>query len=296
MGICSLRDLLYTLPNRYEDRTAATPIEDAPDGPVLLSGVIGQPPKLNRFNGMTRVSAILQDDTGRIPLTWFNQPWMKEQLPAGKQMMLYGRITTHNGFRSMTSAEVVKELCIRPVYRQIRGFQPKSFRNLMEEALAHVDELSDPLPEYVLQLHGLVPLATALRQAHFPDDMMSLKEARRRLAFEQMLLYFAVLGSRQGQKQPGQAIEICDGADERFWSALPFPATGAQRRVLRDIIGDLGKDKAMSRLVQGDVGCGKTAIAFGSIALCCQAGFQCAMMAPTEILAQQHYESARTML
>lgn len=141
-----------------------------------------------------------------------------------------------------------------------------------------------------------MPLDEALRQAHFPESMAQLKEARRRLAFEQMLMYFALLGSRRSRKQQAAPIPVPTDGAASFWKALPFPPTAAQRRVLDEIIGDLRGGTAMSRLVQGDVGCGKTALAFGSIALCCGQGFQCAMMAPTEILAQQHYESAKAML
>ena len=296
VGICSLRDLLYALPLRYEDRTTPLPCAEAPEGPALLKGTVCEAPKLNRFKGLTRVSAKLRDDSGTIPLVWFNQPWVTQQLTQGQSVMLYGRVTVHNGFRSLNSGVIVTEPAIEPVYKPVAGFQPKSFRKLMETALAHAEELADPLPEEVLQLHGLPPLTEALRQAHFPESVEQLQRARRRLAFEQMLMYFALLSGMGSSRPAGYPMEIPEDAAERFFATLPFPPTGAQRRVLNEVLEDLRKDTAMSRLVQGDVGCGKTALAFGAIYAACGAGFQCAMMAPTEILAQQHCQSAREML
>ena len=126
--------------------------------------------------------------------------------------------------------------------------------------------------------------------------MDNLRIARRRLAFEQMLMYQAALGMLRGRTESGFAMSIAPDAPEAFWRVMPFTPTGAQRRVLAEIADDLRRDRAMSRLVQGDVGCGKTALAFGAIAMVCGAGYQAAMMAPTEILARQHYESARAML
>ena len=154
----------------------------------------------------------------------------------------------------------------------------------------------ETLPSSLRLRHGLCELNFAIRQAHFPDSFESLRTARRRLAFEQMLMYQAALGLMRSGGAPGYAIPIPDDAEERFWASLPFSPTGAQRRVRSQIVADQRRDRALSRLVQGDVGCGKTALAFGAIALCCHEGYQCAMMAPTEILARQHYETARAML
>ena len=262
VGVCSLRDLLYFLPQRYEDRTHPIPCADANGGEVLVMGVVQDAPKLSRFNGLTRVTAYLWDDSGKLPLVWYNQPWMMQNLPVGQTIMLFGRMGQSRGKPVLQNAQRVTEPCILPVYRAVMGIPAKSF----------------------------------IRQAHFPLNVENLRLARRRLAFEQMLMYQAALGLLRGHKADGTALPIPPDAPEKFWQTLPFPPTGAQKRVLEEIAADLRCDRAMSRLVQGDVGCGKTALAFVAIAMTCACGYQAAMMAPTEILARQHYESAKAML
>ncbi|MBQ7139844.1 MAG: ATP-dependent DNA helicase RecG [Clostridia bacterium] len=296
VGITSLRDLLYTLPVRYEDRTQIVPCKEA-RGEVLVMGVVHESPKYSRFNGLVRVTASLHDDSGRLSLVWYNQPWMMQQLPVGEAIMLYGRVVEKNGRRVLQNAAVVTEKSIQPVYRAIKGIPAKSFRAMMEQALTQVDDTCpETLPNSLRLRHGLCELNFALREAHFPANFENLKLARRRLAFEQMLMYQAALGLMRHHKEDGMPIPLADDATEAFWQTMPFTPTGAQKRVLEEVASDLRRNRAMSRLIQGDVGCGKTALAFGAIAMTCKAGFQAAMMAPTEILARQHYESAKTML
>ena len=297
MGIVSLRDLLFCLPVRYEDRTQVVPCREAQEGPVLVQGTLQDEPKLSRFNGLTRVTASLRDESGKLSMAWYNQPWMMQQLPVGQTLMLYGRVVVKQGRRVLQNPQLVQEPSIQPVYRAFRGIPAKTFRQLMETALSQVDDCCpETLPRSLRLRHGLCELNYALRQAHFPDSLEALKLARRRLAFEQMLMYQAALGLMRGHMENGIPLSIPEDAAERFWRSLPFQPTGAQRRVLDEVIGDLRRKRAMSRLIQGDVGCGKTALAFGAIAVVVQTGHQCAMMAPTEILARQHYESARALL
>lgn len=297
VGIGSLRDLLYRLPVRYEDRTHPTPVAELQPGPAMVSGIVAEPPKLNRFGGLTRVTAQLRDGTGRLSLAWFNQPWVMQQLPVGEPVMLYGTVTDKNGRRSFLNAITVTEPCIMPVYRAVAGIPAKSYRTMVRQALDAVDECCpETLPSALRMRHGLCEMNYAIRQAHFPDSAEDLRIARRRISFEQMLLFQAALSDARDTVAPGFPLKIPEDAADRFWQSLPFRPTGAQKRVLDEIAADLRRDRAMSRLVQGDVGCGKTALAFGAIALTCGCGYQCAMMAPTEILAAQHYESARKML
>ncbi len=297
VGIVSLRDLLYCLPVRYEDRTKITPCAEARGGEVMVMGVIAQPPKLSRFSGLIRVTATLEDATGKLPLVWYNQPWMMQQLPVGQSIMLFGRIGISRNRPVLQNGQRVSEPSVQPVYRAVKGIPAKSFRAMMEQALEQVDDCCpETLPQDLRLRHGLCELNFALREAHFPANVDNLKLARRRLAFEQMLMYQAALGLMRRQKEDGIPLPLSADAAEKFWRTLPFPPTGAQRRVLNEIASDLTRSRAMSRLVQGDVGCGKTALAFGAIAMTCGAGFQAAMMAPTEILARQHYESAKAML
>ena len=297
MGIVSLRDLLCYLPVRYEDRTHFTPCREARGGEVLVMGEVRDAPKLNHFAGLTRVTATLHDESGRLPMVWYNQPWVCQQLPVGEPVMLYGRVVEKNGRRALQNPQRVMEPSIQPVYRAVKGIPAKTFREMMQTALTQVDDCCpETLPCSLRLRYGLCERNFAIRQAHFPDSVDSLRKARRRLAFEQMLMYQAALSMLRGQKENGFALPIGMDAPEQYWRAMPFSPTGAQRRVLSEIAADLRKDRAMSRLVQGDVGCGKTALAFGAIAMVCGAGYQAAMMAPTEILARQHYESACAML
>lgn len=297
MGICSLRDLLYHLPIRYEDQTTVTPCAAAQAGTtVLLEGRISAPPKINRFKGISRVNAALADATGSLPLSWYNQPWMMQQLKAGQPLMLYGRIGDAAGRRVMQNPRVVTEKGIKPVYGALKDYPPKSFHSLMMQAVKYAAEVQETLPETLCVRHGVTPLAFALKHAHLPQDMDALKAARRRLAFEQLLLYMTAVQSSRSAEQQAEPIPSTEAELQAWWSGCGFAPTLAQQRVLREIAEDLRKPVAMSRLVQGDVGCGKTAIAFGAMALCVRAGFQAAMMAPTDILARQHFENAKALL
>ena len=297
VGIVSLRDLLYCLPVRYEDRTRITPCAQATGGEVMVMGVVNEAPKLSRYNGLTRVTATLTDDSGKLLLVWYNQPWVMQQLPVGQSVMLFGRIGISRNRPVMQNGQRVSDPSIQPVYRAVKGIPAKSFRMMMEQALEQVDDCCpETLPNGLRLRHSLCELNFALREAHFPANLENLKAARRRLAFEQMLMYQAALGLMRNHKEDGMPLQLAEDAPEAFWRTMPFPPTGAQRRVLKEIADDLRGTRAMSRLVQGDVGCGKTALAFGAIAMTCKAGYQAAMMAPTEILARQHYESAKAML
>ena len=297
VGICSLRDLLYCLPVRYEDRTQVTPCALARAGEVMVMGVVADTPKLSRFIGLTRVTASIRDESGRLSLAWYNQPWVCQQLPVGECIMLFGRVTEKNGRRVLQNGVQVKEPSIQPVYKAVKGIPAKTFRDMMLTALTQVDDCCpESLPRALRIRHGLCELNYAIRQAHFPDSLEDLKRARRRLAFEQMLMYQAALGLMRHHREDGFPMPLPEDAPEQFWQRMPFPPTGAQQRVLAEIAADMRRERAMSRLVQGDVGCGKTALAFGAIAMACGAGYQAAMMAPTEILARQHYASAKAML
>ena len=210
VGIVSLRDLLYTLPVRYEDRTQVVPCAEA-RGEVLVMGVVQDAPKFSRFNGLSRVTASLRDDSGRLSLAWYNQPWMMQQLPVGEPVMLFGRIGEKNGRRVLQNASLVKEPSIQPVYRAIKGIPAKSFRAMMEQALEQVDDTCpETLPNALRLRHGLCELNFALREAHFPANFENLKMARRRLAFEQMLMYQAALGLMRHRREDGMSIPLAE--------------------------------------------------------------------------------------
>ena len=297
VGIFSLRDLLFTLPARYEDLDAVVPCASRREGMTLVCGVIPEKPRYSAFRGITRVSATIHDESGQLPVCWYNEPWMMKQLPVGEPVRLLGRVTLKESRAVMNNPRIVTETGLQPVYRTVKGFPPKSFRKLIRSALEQVDTCCpETLPEAFRRERQLCGLSFALRQAHFPETPENLAKARRRLSFERILMYLLYVSMAGAHRPASWAFSGCAVRCDDFWGRLPFAPTAAQRRVLEEIAGDLEKQTAMRRLVQGDVGCGKTAVAFGAIFLAVSTGFQACMMAPTEILARQHYDSARALL
>ena len=297
MGIVSLRDLLFTLPVRYEDHHTLSPCSVKTPGNVLVSGVFSENLKSAYFHGISRLTGTITDGSGKLPVCWFNEPWMAKQIIPGENIRLYGRLNIKNGRRVLQNPRIVTDNGWIPVYRAIKGFPAKSFRKLIEEALCHLEDCCpETLPASFRIQNHLCELNFALREAHFPGSMMNLEIARRRLAFERILiylLYVSIAGKTRCESHP---FSFPPDTADTYWKSLPFEATRSQRRVLEDISADLRGTQAMARLVQGDVGSGKTAVAFGAMYIAWKAGFQSSMMAPTEILASQHYLNACEVL
>ena len=298
MGIFSLRDLLYMLPIRYEDHSAVSPCATKKEGYVVVSGTVLQAPKLSVFHGLRKVTVTIADETGKMPVCWYNMPWLAGEIHEGQTVRLCGRLSLRNNRRVLQNPRFVgADEGLVPVYRSVKGFPAKSFRNLIHTALDKVDDCCpETLPESFRIQNHLCELNYAIRQAHFPCDQNALLLARRRLAFERILLYLVYVSCAGSGKQRGFPFSVTSDSTEIYWQAMPFTPTGAQRRVLSEIAADLCRETAMSRLIQGDVGCGKTAVAFGALWLAFKAGYQASMMVPTEILAVQHYENAVRML
>ena len=298
MGVFSLRDLLFMLPSRYEDYSRVSPCSAREPGMILVSGIIDREPRLAVFHGLKKVTTALRDESGKMPLCWFNQPWMKNNLHQGDEVRLYGRLTVRNNLRVLQNPKIIEPgIRIRPVYKSPKGLPAKSLQKLILTALQYTDEYCpETLPADFRMKWKLCALSYALRQIHCPDDLESLAIAARRINFERTLIYLLYVTMSRGRKEAAEPLRIRPDETEQFWRQMPFPPTAAQKRVLNEIAEDLQKNESMSRLVQGDVGCGKTAVAFGAIRLAQQAGFQACMMAPTEILATQHYLNAREIL
>ncbi len=297
VGIVSLRDLLFTLPLRYEDHHTLSLCSAKTAGVILVSGVFSENLKSSFFHGLSRVTGTIADSSGKLSVCWFNEPWIAKQIMPGKPVRLYGRLNIRNGRRILQNPKIVTDDGWIPVYRAMKGFPAKSFRNLIREALQHLDDCCpETLPRSFRIENRLCELNFALREAHFPSSMINLEIARRRLAFERVLIYLLYVSAAGKTRNRAKPMEIPAGCAENFWSSLPFEPTGSQRKVLQDVGEDMKSSQAMARLVQGDVGSGKTAVAFGAVCMAHAAGFQSTMMAPTEILAAQHYENARRIL
>ena len=297
VGISSLRDLLYFFPVRYEDHLNCRTVSEAVAGGCMLEGMICEKPKVSYFHGMSRVTARLQDATGKIATVWFNQPWVIHQLPVEQKILLYGNIQIKNGTRSFVNPRLISRRELAPVYKKIAGIPGKMLQEMIRDQLEHVNEIiQETLPESLRRRYDLIPLGEAIQLIHFPGNDRNLGKARRRLDFEKMLIYLTAVAQFRSRPQDGWTLNFRAEDVNDYWQSLHFLPTNAQRRVLLEIASDMKKNQPMARLIQGDVGCGKTAIAFGAIFLACRSGFQCAMMAPTEILARQHYQNALTTL
>ncbi len=221
---------------------------------------------------------------------------MLKNLPTGKAILFYARIgRTKDGTVMALNPMLVEEAGIQPVYRPIEKLPPKTMRSLIAAALS-AGRFEDALPETFRNRYNLCPRQIALRQAHFPASQEALAEARRRLAFEELVLFQTHVQTLRGAGAQGIRILSEPEAAQVFFASLPFPPTGAQSRVLEEIRLDMAGEAPMARLVQGDVGSGKTAIALGALYLAAKAGYQGALMAPTEVLATQHYRTALRIL
>ena len=297
-GIFSLRDLLSFLPKGYKDVSELTPIgELRPGEAAAVRARVKTGPRLSRYRGLTSVTATLEDDTGHVPCVWYNQPWMMNQLAFEGKRIFYGRAEVKNKRLTLLNPTREEAQRITPIYRPLPGIPGKVMRDIMAAALVQVEDCCpETLPRGLRLRYALCEKNFAIREAHFPGSRENLALARRRLSFEDALFYQAAMGLLRGRKEAGVIVPATGEMAEKYWKALPFAPTGAQKKALLEIIRDLDGITPMSRLVQGDVGCGKTAIAFGALAVTAWCGFQGALMAPTEILARQHLESARDIL
>ena len=298
MGIFSLRDLLYTLPVRYEDHGTVSPCSTGREGLILVSGTVSTAPKSTIYHGLRKTTVTISDESGKMPVCWYNMPWIANEIHTGQTLRLYGRLTVKNGRRTLQNPKfALPGEGLVPVYRPIKGFPARSFLKLIRTALEKIDDCCpETLPDDFRLHHHLCELNYAIRQAHFPDNLNALQLARRRLSFERILLYLVYVTIARSSKQPGFPFTFSNEKMDAYWNSLPFEATEAQKKVLNEIAYDLQKNTAMSRLIQGDVGSGKTAVAFGAVYLTYISGYQSSMMAPTEILAAQHYENALKIL
>ncbi|MEA4897264.1 MAG: ATP-dependent DNA helicase RecG [Eubacteriales bacterium] len=297
-GIDTVRRLLLRLPVDYRDLSEVRPLANLSAGDVAAVEVwIHGAVSARYYKGLHITRARVTDGSDVMPAVWFNQPWLKGKLNKDEPLLLYGRVEAKGGGLQLTSPSFEREKALIPVYAQVAGVPANVLRDAVRAALGLCEgQWPDELPESLRFRHGLCERNFAMREAHIPTGREALIAARRRLAFEELLLYQVALGLMRGGRGAGVAVDCADAWLDEYWAANPFPPTGAQQRVLGEVARDLRAPQAMARLVQGDVGSGKTAIALGALYLVARAGFQGALMAPTEVLAQQHYESAKALL
>ena len=306
LGIETVRDMIWHLPARHEDYSELRTIDKLEPGEqVTVIANLWEIRERKLSMKRTMVQGILADGTGTLHATWWNK-WITKQLTPNTQMRFSGKVGLYMGQKTLdnpTFEELDEERVatgrIAPVYPLTESVSNKRLRDWIKQALdGAVSDVADPLPESVLESHELVDIQTALEQMHFPDDQESLAEARRRLGFEEF--FYVQLGAMQRRRElrqtPAPPVENSEAAVEQFLEALPFDLTGAQDRVLGEILRDVARSVPMTRLVQGDVGSGKTAVAAGAMFAAAASGMQSAMLAPTQILAEQHHRSLDGML
>ena len=306
LHISTLQDALETYPRDYEDRTQLTRIADIEaEDKYAVRAVLGTEPRVSRIRkGMTLVKCTIFDESGSLGVTWFNQPYAAAQLRVGQEYLFYGRVQGFGRGRQMVSpqAEKVAESDphpgrIVPVYPLTAGLTQRDMARVTEAALDAVPgDCPDPLPELLRVKYRLPDAADALSAIHRPKNRGEVDEARRRMVFEELFLLCCGLQQLKERRRADSGIRFDSSRLDEFFAALPFSPTGAQRRAIGEIAADCASGRPMNRLVQGDVGSGKTVVAAALCALAAQNGWQAAFMAPTEILAAQHAETLTPML
>jgi len=308
LGIHTLRDLLYYFPRRYVDYSQLKPINRLWYGEeVTVIGTIREVTvRAVRGGQMQLVEAVLSDGSGALRLTWFNQQGPARRLRPGMQIAVAGKIDQYMGRLVMNSPEwepldqqQLNTNRIVPVYSLTAQITQRWLRRQINQVVTYwAPRLADYLPESIRRNAGLVDLSTALIQMHFPDSWEQLKAARHRLSFDEIfLLQLGLLRQKRAwQERPGRAFETPQEWLTAQIERLPFPLTAAQQRALDDVRADLASGRPMNRLLQGDVGSGKTVVAAMAIAMVTRHGAQAALMAPTGILAEQHYQSMLRLL
>jgi ATP-dependent DNA helicase RecG len=319
LGLRTVEDALYYLPVRHEDRSRLTPIRSlAPNDVTTISGTIRAISPPPRGRPRVPLSVLLGDGTGFLPCVWFGQAYLERVFQRGQRLIVHGKAQRYQSGplqMHVKDYEIVEDETgetpsdpadeslhtgrFVPVYGLTRGLTARPMRRLMKRLVdGYVDGLEDPLPESLRARHRLGPLSEALRGGHFPKTDDDFVAARRRLVYDEFLLLqlgLAIRRHRQG-RLPGLAMNPPGALARRLLASLPFALTPAQERVWRDIRTDMAEPYPMNRLLQGDVGSGKTIVAGLAILTAVEAGFQTALMAPTEILAEQHLMTLTTLL
>ncbi|HEY2300972.1 MAG TPA: ATP-dependent DNA helicase RecG [Acidimicrobiales bacterium] len=306
VGIRTVLDLLTTYPRRYIDRSAQAAIGDLGEGEeATIVATVKRVQSRRTRQGRTMVQVDVSDGASYLRCTFFNQPWRARQLSAGTDVVVFGKLERYKGVRQMTNpvVDLVGDRTGRivPIYPQSdkAGLSTWELADWIAEALKRAGELVDPLPAEWRRDLRLQDRTWAMEQIHGPESMATAQMARRRLAFDELLrLQMILVMTKRAVERESRGIRhlIDGGLVAQFRDRLPFPLTGAQQRAIDEIQGDLAGPHPMHRLLQGDVGSGKTIVAVATLLTGVQGGFQGALMAPTEVLAEQHHLGIKALL
>jgi ATP-dependent DNA helicase RecG len=312
LGILSVADALQHFPYRHYDFSQTVPISQLQiDQEQTVHGVVNQAREVRMGRGgrMRSTEATVSDESGdSIRVTWFNQPFIAKLLSVGMPIALAGKVTVFRRRPTFQNPEFERlELNsdgthtgrLVPVYPLTQGLPQRSLRGVIANLLERYgDRIEDPLPAAIRERHGILPLVDAIRQIHYPDSRAGLEEARRRIAFDELLaIQVGVQTRKQEWQASGDAPVVTDHTlADGFLETLPFQLTGAQRRVLAEVRSDMARTVPMARLLEGDVGSGKTVVALAAMLDLIDDGYQAVLMAPTEVLAEQHFRTLCKLL
>lgn len=307
LGIQTVRDLVFHFPFRHEDFTQTVPIAKAKIGQqvTIVAKVTDIRQRRSFRKRLAMAEAKLVDSSGQLTAVWFNQPYLAQVLPTGLTCRFAGKVTkTKLGLRLVNplyqagaEADSPHAVPLVPIYSLPAGLSQYVMRRLMHACRPVMEKAEDHLPANLIKEHKLMPLSRALVNIHFPEKKDELRQARRRLAFDEMLRLQLTVGRlrRERQARAAPAVAFDEASTKSFVEGLPFKLTDDQRRAAWEILQDMGRPQPMHRLLDGDVGAGKTVVAAIAMINAARAGFQSALMAPTEILAKQHFETLKKM-
>jgi len=300
LNIFTLQDLICHFPRGYEDRTRLVPIEKLqPDVPACFKAMVMNTPRTSHIRkGLDLTRVQVADHSGRLNLTFFNNRFVSENLQYGQEYIFYGTVSgdfigysmTNPVFEALDSPAVTTRR-ILPIYPLTAGLNNAALLRAIRQALSICDPPPEIIPESVRAQHGILPADRAYQAIHEPDSMEEAEQAKKRLIFEEFFVFSAGLSLLRQTRAQRKCTPYANTDLNDFYNALPFRLTGAQSRAVSDILSDMKRGTPMNRLVQGDVGSGKTMVAAAAAFCASRNGFQSALMAPTEILAEQHFHS-----
>lgn len=303
VGVSTVGELLRFYPRAYEDWSNIVPISQCLIGEnVCIKGTVMFPVKNERVRGgMLIAKATITDGDDVVAATFFNNKYIDKMLKSGEEYLFYGKITLGKfSAREMVSPMFIKttqSVEIKPIYPQNKNITSKIIQSAVQNALEKIEVIPEYLPKEIVEKYNLVSLDTAIRNIHFPKDDEDLQKARERLIFDELfILQLSLLSLKNENKEVKTKNIIVKDYTEEFFELLPFTPTNAQKRAVKEAISDMQKGKQMNRLLQGDVGSGKTAVAAAIVYSSSKNGMQSALMAPTEVLATQHFETFTKLL
>lgn len=305
LGLNTVGDLIMHYPRRYEDYSKLQPIRSVSPGPVTIKAVIKQTAGRYARRGMHVTEAVASDETGSVRLVWFNQPYRSAAIKAGEEYFISGefvfrnqRLSIINPSIELVSSFPVNTARILPIYPETKGLKSTTIRKVMGSVSPVILSLPETLPPWLVEAEKLRSRAKALFNLHFPESSKELEAAKRRLGFEEVfeLTLAALLNKYALMSEHALAIEFNEALAKKFVVKLPFKLTDDQRKVVWQIYQDIKREQPMNRLVQGDVGSGKTVVAAMAAIMAITQDFQVALMAPTDLLARQHAETIFTLL